>query len=529
MRLETSPSYPPGAEPFLRAIREAPLDDAPRLIFADWLDEQGFAERAEFIRLQIEAARTEPDDVRQFEIETRLAELGQDGLCRMWAGHLPLEAITSFATEHFERGFFEQIRLSATDALVHAPRVMDLEPATTLAISGPLTTGESERLREAPWLSGIRHLRLASTRCGDEAAIRCLESPHLNNPQTIDLSDCGIGIPTVDFLAESELQPEVLNLAGNPTLNWEGMWVLACREWTNLHTLNLSGTFHHLRGLEAFFEAENFPNLRTLSLQNCMLDAESIAEFSDSPLAKQLVALDLAFNNIRGPKAVRLARRRFFPQLRRLYLVGSGTSRDAAFQMAMKGDIPFRTLHLCTNMVEMSGFGDREIEALSTSDLIAEIRSLSLANNSISESGFWSFGRHAVAPKIWRLDLSYNAIGLRFAGDTFRPDCPAFAGLKWLSLSSSTLTDYVVARLVTVPQLAGLRYLNLSGNQIGPDGAASLCASPHLSDDLTLDLSGNRLQPYDLQKLRERFSTVIFPRVLPESLPENLPENLPAL
>jgi uncharacterized protein (TIGR02996 family) len=37
---------------FLQAIREAPEDDAPRLVYADWLDDQDRAERAELIRTQ---------------------------------------------------------------------------------------------------------------------------------------------------------------------------------------------------------------------------------------------------------------------------------------------------------------------------------------------------------------------------------------------------------------------------------------------------------------------------------------------
>ena len=36
---------------FLQAIRDAPDDDAPRLIYADWLDERGDP-RGEFIRVQ---------------------------------------------------------------------------------------------------------------------------------------------------------------------------------------------------------------------------------------------------------------------------------------------------------------------------------------------------------------------------------------------------------------------------------------------------------------------------------------------
>jgi uncharacterized protein (TIGR02996 family) len=38
----------------LRAILERPHDDAARLIYADWLDDQGEVKRAEFVRLQIE-------------------------------------------------------------------------------------------------------------------------------------------------------------------------------------------------------------------------------------------------------------------------------------------------------------------------------------------------------------------------------------------------------------------------------------------------------------------------------------------
>jgi uncharacterized protein (TIGR02996 family) len=41
---------------FLEAIGDEPDDDTPRLIYADWLEEHGEPERAEFIRLQCRAA-----------------------------------------------------------------------------------------------------------------------------------------------------------------------------------------------------------------------------------------------------------------------------------------------------------------------------------------------------------------------------------------------------------------------------------------------------------------------------------------
>lgn len=41
----------------LSAIREAPADDLPRLVYADWLEDQGRHERGELIRLQLALAR----------------------------------------------------------------------------------------------------------------------------------------------------------------------------------------------------------------------------------------------------------------------------------------------------------------------------------------------------------------------------------------------------------------------------------------------------------------------------------------
>ena len=49
-------------QPFLDDVREHPDDDAPRLVFADWLDDHGEHDRAEFIRLQVRAARLDEDD-----------------------------------------------------------------------------------------------------------------------------------------------------------------------------------------------------------------------------------------------------------------------------------------------------------------------------------------------------------------------------------------------------------------------------------------------------------------------------------
>lgn len=58
-------------QPFLDAICASPGDDAPRLIFADWLEEHGECERAEFIRIQLELANhpRQVEWLRQMPIE----------------------------------------------------------------------------------------------------------------------------------------------------------------------------------------------------------------------------------------------------------------------------------------------------------------------------------------------------------------------------------------------------------------------------------------------------------------------------
>ena len=63
------------ADVFMQEIRESPADDLPRLIYADWLEDQGDAVRAEFIRLQIRIARAADDDPELPRLWSREREL----------------------------------------------------------------------------------------------------------------------------------------------------------------------------------------------------------------------------------------------------------------------------------------------------------------------------------------------------------------------------------------------------------------------------------------------------------------------
>src|SRR5262245_51645294 len=78
----------------LAAIRAEPEEDMLRLVFADWLEEQGDP-RAEFIRLQCSLASMAQDDPRWQELERREEELlRQHG--ETWKGNPPQKVEVSF-------------------------------------------------------------------------------------------------------------------------------------------------------------------------------------------------------------------------------------------------------------------------------------------------------------------------------------------------------------------------------------------------------------------------------------------------
>src|SRR5436190_8044620 len=98
----------------LDAIAQAPDDDAVRLVFADWLDDHGEADRAAFIRLQCDALGRPPWCPERRWLFWR-AEL----LLRQhpeWRAHLPqLDGVTWGG---FKRGFAAEAVVADFDALL---------------------------------------------------------------------------------------------------------------------------------------------------------------------------------------------------------------------------------------------------------------------------------------------------------------------------------------------------------------------------------------------------------------------------
>lgn len=113
----------------LAAITAEPDEDTPRLMFADWLQENGEADRGEFVRLQVEAGAAEPFSPQAREYEAAAQKL----LTRheiAWTAHIS-ERVTGC---RFARGFVEHVAVNAATAARDFAALFAAEPIRSLLV-----------------------------------------------------------------------------------------------------------------------------------------------------------------------------------------------------------------------------------------------------------------------------------------------------------------------------------------------------------------------------------------------------------
>ena len=121
----------------LDTIRDAPGDDAPRLVCADWLDEHGEAERAEFIRLQcflFSADKRRRDYRRGLKREYELYRLLDAGKMISFAERERLQECAKSVL--WERGFIELVECTASNWIKSCIELVSRHPITRVNVSG---------------------------------------------------------------------------------------------------------------------------------------------------------------------------------------------------------------------------------------------------------------------------------------------------------------------------------------------------------------------------------------------------------
>jgi uncharacterized protein (TIGR02996 family) len=234
----------------LRAICEHPFDDTPRLAYADWLEENGRPERAEFIRVQIELARLPERErwdsalrKRSKELEAELDRLSRSGArlnqASPWWHDLPHPEGVCWCI-HTERGFGHDVIFSDIGAVrAHAEAVFAASPISNVEVEG-MTAKAVAELVARPWLGRVRQLVLKGPirdeglavllaagpfprleglwvdtgRITDAGAAMLARTKSLPNLRTITLLDNKITARGVAVLCRSKTLPRLVGVNG---------------------------------------------------------------------------------------------------------------------------------------------------------------------------------------------------------------------------------------------------------------------------------------------------------------------------
>jgi uncharacterized protein (TIGR02996 family) len=269
---------------FLQAIVEEPADDAVRLIFADWLDEHGDGDRADFIRAQIELAdlpESHPRRPALQQLEQRLLGRHRD----TWLG--PLRSL-AYAWK-FVRGFPEEATLDARSFLEQTPLLFGSAPLRLVRLlkAGSLI----DAVAGCSYLSRVQALHLTDNGIGNNGVLWLAQSPHLARLTALRLGRNQVGDSGVQALARS------------PYL-------------TRLTALNLSCNHISSAGVAALAGAPNLAGLRLLHLGDNQIGPGGVEALLASPHLRQLTSLDLANSsrfggNTLGPRQEKALRQRF--------------------------------------------------------------------------------------------------------------------------------------------------------------------------------------------------------------------------
>lgn len=422
---------------FLADIVENIDDDTPRLVYADWLEDNGRNDRAEFIRVQVERARLPVWDAAQVRLRLREeALLKRHG--EAWLAEMP--AVKGARWEGFRRGIVAEVSFASYESMrvnahtcravapveavtVHWPRRGDSKKAKhPIAELRELTLigrpfDEVRRLAASPQLATLRVLTVLGLNADDVSDL--VASPHLSGLRALRLASNGLGTAGIDELIQAATlnNLEELDLTGpgyfeayyqDPIINASGMAHLAA--WpglTKVRSLKLTGSDIRSAGLRALLNSPHAVALKDLHLRSARLDGPMIEEFRSARAELQLDTLDLGGNLFRQLGAEHIAEAPCLSALKELRIDQCEIPRPGACRLALQARFldDLRLLDVGHNYFGPDGLGsllERKPQSLHT---------LNLANNDLSDKGVKSLAESSASDVLLELDLTRNRLG----------------------------------------------------------------------------------------------------------------------
>jgi uncharacterized protein (TIGR02996 family) len=155
---------------FLQEIILHPDDDTPRLVYADWLDEHGDPDRAEFIRIQCELAKGVKDLERRRRLRDWQRTFNRGNGYSVWQADEIGNNRRMIAV--CRRGFVELVMMPARDFLLEGDSLFRRAPVRELILTVPVRFRGEEwaRLARHSGFQKLRLLRLVLTHLEVETA-----------------------------------------------------------------------------------------------------------------------------------------------------------------------------------------------------------------------------------------------------------------------------------------------------------------------------------------------------------------------
>jgi uncharacterized protein (TIGR02996 family) len=271
------------ADPFIHTILERPEANEPRLVFADWLEEQGNP-LAELIRVQCALLRPEDGDPRQL-----LRQREQELLEQYGPGWLAPVKELGLAGK-FRRGFLEvpvtgtRNLLDLGDRLFSLPYVMHV-----ILRDGALDDDTLRDLANSPHFARVHSLHLERSRIGNEGLRLLCASPFRGRLSRLNLNSTGISSTGLRGFVEAF-------------------------DLSSLTDLRLAFNGIAEGGARALSLCPRLTRLRALDLSNNRIGSIGADYLAESPYLNQLQSLDVRGNNI-GAMAKRNLRHRYGPHV----------------------------------------------------------------------------------------------------------------------------------------------------------------------------------------------------------------------
>jgi uncharacterized protein (TIGR02996 family) len=327
---------------FLQEIQSDPEDVVPRLVYADWLEENGDP-LADLIRVQCQLADLSVDSPDRGELVQRERVLLIEHHEKIVQ---PLQKFSPHALS-VNRGFVESIRLDADVLIRHADEIVRLLPglcSLTIRKSGK----SMDDLVKLPQLQHVKSLSLGMAGLRDDGLQKLLSSPHWSGLVELNLRGNDL---TVVGLLETDRTFRTLILNRNGIGKSAAAQLGRANATSKLQHLEISGNSVRVAGVKSLLAAEGLPEIqylaaasqgtligdgrvgispkgtssspRFLNLSGNGITDRALPGLLRSGIFARTVDLNLRRNNLTDDSLLVLLDSEHTPQLRRLHLAGN--------------------------------------------------------------------------------------------------------------------------------------------------------------------------------------------------------------